>query len=86
MVDASGKLPDGRKFKDIRELKRLLLTDERQLARNLTQQLVVYATGAPVHFGDRPHIEQILDQSAAKGYGVQSLVQAIVQSELFQNK
>jgi hypothetical protein len=86
VVDASGKLPDGRNFADIRELKRLLLADERQIARNLAKQLVVYATGAPVRFGDRPQVEHILDQTAAKGYGIQSLVQAVVQSELFQSK
>ncbi|MEI9895840.1 MAG: DUF1585 domain-containing protein [Chthoniobacter sp.] len=79
-------MPDGRAFGDIRELKRLLLADERQIARNLTRQFITYATGAPVRFGDRPQVEQILDQTAAQGYGVQSLVQAVVQSELFQNK
>ena len=85
-VDASGKLPDGRAFADIRELKKQLLTDERQIARNLAKQLIVYGTGAPVRFGDRPQVEQILDQTKAKDYGVQSLVMAIVQSDLFQNK
>jgi mono/diheme cytochrome c family protein len=85
-VDASGTLPDGRKFADIRDLKKLLLADERQIARNLARQLVVYATGAPIRFGDRPQIEQILDQTAAKGYGVQSIIQAIVQNDLFQEK
>ncbi|HMJ89556.1 MAG TPA: DUF1592 domain-containing protein, partial [Candidatus Acidoferrum sp.] len=43
-VDASGALPDGGKFSDVRELKRLLLGNERQIARNLAQQLTVYAT------------------------------------------
>ncbi|EDY18203.1 Protein of unknown function DUF1588 [Chthoniobacter flavus Ellin428] len=85
-VDASGNLPDGRAFADIRGLKKLLLADERLIARNLARQLVVYATGAPVRFGDRPQVEQILDQTKAKDYGVQSLVMAIVQSDLFQNK
>ncbi|HSI11120.1 MAG TPA: DUF1592 domain-containing protein [Chthoniobacter sp.] len=86
VVDASGKLPDGRNFTDIRSLKKLLLADERQVARNLARQLIVYGTGAPVRFGDRPQVEQILDQTSAKGYGVQSLVLAIVQNDLFQNK
>lgn len=86
VVDASGKLPDGRDFTDIRSLKKLLLADERQIARNLARQLIVYSTGAPVRFGDRPQVEQILDQTAAKGYGVRSLVLAIVQNDLFQNK
>jgi mono/diheme cytochrome c family protein len=43
-VDPSGTLPGGRAFRDVRELKRLLLADERQLARNLVGQLVTYAT------------------------------------------
>ena len=45
-VDASGVLPDGRKFSDIRELKRLLLGDEDQIARNLVPgSSSIYATG-----------------------------------------
>ena len=59
----SGVLPDGRNFSDVRELKRLLLQDERQIARNLVRQLVIYATGAPVRFGDRPKVEAILDRA-----------------------
>src|SRR5204862_2057109 len=58
-VDASGTLPDGRQFRDIQELKRLLVADERQLARNLVRQLTVYGTGASIHFSDRAEIEQI---------------------------
>lgn len=85
-VDASGELPDGRKFRDIREFKQLLLDDEEQLARNLTQQLIVYATGAPIRFSDRPAIGKILANSRAGGYGVRKLVHEIVQSELFLRK
>jgi hypothetical protein len=85
-VDASGALPDGRKFADVVALKRLLLTDERAIARNLAQQLVTYATGAPVRFGDRPRLEALLDRTASKRWGVRSLVLAIVDSDLFRNK
>lgn len=85
-VDASGTLPDGRNFKDIRELKKLLLADEDQIARNLLRQLVTYATGAPVQFGDRPAIEQMLAATKAEGHGVKSLIHQIVQSTLFQSK
>ena len=85
-VDASGELPDGRKFRDIKEFKQLLLENEEQLARNLTQQLVVYATGAPIRFSDRPAIGKILANSRAGEYGVRSLVHGIVQSELFREK
>jgi hypothetical protein len=85
-VDASGELPDGRKFQDIREFKQLLLDNEEQLARNLAQQLLVYATGAPIRFSDRPAIGKILANSRAEGYGVRKLVHEIVQSDLFMNK
>jgi hypothetical protein len=85
-VDASGELPDGRKFQDVRELKRLLLADEKLEARNLVRQLAVYATGAPVRFADRPVIERILDRASSTQYGVRSLIHGLVQSELFLNK
>ena len=85
-VDSAGALPDGRPFKDVRELKRLLVQDERPIARNLARQLTVFATGAPVRFSDREEIEKILDAAKAGQYGVRSLVHAIVQSDLFRNK
>jgi hypothetical protein len=85
-VDPSGELAGGARFHDIREFKGLLLQDERQIARNLTQQLVVYATGAPVRFGDRPQVELILDRAKPSQYGVRSLIREIVQSELFRSK
>lgn len=85
-VDASGELADGRKFRDIREFKRLLLADEQGIARNLVRQLAVYATGAPIGFSDRARIEAILERSAASGYGVRTLVHELVQSDLFRNK
>src|SRR5262245_1441887 len=82
-VDASGTLPDGRKFRDIHEFKKLLVADEKQIARNLARQLAVYATGAPVRFADREQIEQILERASSSHYGVRSLVHELVQSELF---
>ncbi|HSU55649.1 MAG TPA: DUF1592 domain-containing protein, partial [Candidatus Dormibacteraeota bacterium] len=85
-VDATGALPDGREFKDIRELKQLLLADEKQLARNLARQLAVYATGAPIHFADREDIEKVLERASSSHYGVRSLIRELVQSDLFLNK
>ena len=85
-VDTSGELADGRKFAGIRELKQELLADPDQLARNLAQQLVIYATGAPVRFSDRPQLAQILARGKADGYGVRALIHEIVRSDLFLNK
>lgn len=85
-VDASGELPDGRTFGDINELKRLLVADERAIARNLVEKLVTYATGAAPRFSDREEIEQVLDRTAEANYPVQTLVKEIVTSDMFLHK
>ncbi|MCC6234416.1 MAG: DUF1592 domain-containing protein [Verrucomicrobiales bacterium] len=85
-VDASGSLPDGRTFRDIREFKQLLAAEDRVLARNLARQLTVYATGAPIGFGDRRELEALLDRAASSHYGVRTLIQELVRSDLFQRK
>lgn len=84
-VESFGVL-DGQKFTDIKDLKRLLVLNERQLARNLVGQFTVYATGSAVSFADRPKVEQILDRSQTGGYGVRSLIHGLVSSDLFLNK
>ncbi len=85
-VDAAGELPDGRTFHDIREFKKLLLSSEEQLARNLVKQLVIYATGAPVGFSDRAAVDRIVQEANRSEYGVRSLLHLVVQSELFTSK
>jgi mono/diheme cytochrome c family protein len=85
-IDCTGEMADGRRFSDIREFKQMLLADEPQIARNLVRQLIVYATGEPVGFGDREQVEQILERTRPAGHGLRSLVYAIVQSELFLHK
>ncbi|HYE30791.1 MAG TPA: DUF1592 domain-containing protein [Methylomirabilota bacterium] len=84
-VDASGELK-GQKFNNIKEFKEILLSDERQIARNLARQFAVYATGAPVRFADRDDIEKALDRASSSHYGVRSLIHEVVQSDLFLNK
>jgi hypothetical protein len=85
-VDAAGELPDGTPFEDVREFKQLVLKDETALAGNLVRQLSVFATGAPVGFGDRPEIEAVLARAKAREYGVRTLIEELIQSPLFQNK
>lgn len=82
-VDASGQLPTGEPFRDIHDLKRVIASQPRQLARNLLHHLVLHATGTPVGFADRPEIEALLDGCAAGGYRVRDLIHALVGSEIF---
>ena len=85
-VDCSGELQDGRTFANINELKAHLLSDERRIARNLVHQFIVYGTGAPVSFSNRPIIEDILDRSKKSQYGVRTLLHEVTQSPLFKIK
>ena len=86
-VDSAGALPDGQTFHDIREFKRLLLEREQQrVAANVVGQLTTYATGAPIGFLDRRQVDGILEKTRGSGYGFRSLVQGIVQSDLFRYK
>ena len=85
-VDSSGTLPGGQSFANIHDFKRLLRGEDETIARNLARQLVVFSTGAPVRFTDRPKIEQMLSRTKAKGYGLRSLIHEVVQSELFRSK
>lgn len=85
-VDATGQMPDGRAFRDVRDFKRFLLMDEVQIARNLIRQLSVFATGAPVHFSNRPEIERIVRATSPRQFGVRSIVHQIIESDLFLKK
>jgi hypothetical protein len=85
-VDPAGQLADGREFTDIRDLKRLLLQDEAQIARNLTRQLLIFATGSAQRFSDREIVEQIVQGTRGRRYGVRSLIHGLIQSELFLQK
>lgn len=82
-VDPSGKLADGRTFRDVRDLKAIFASNPRQLARNLLEQLTVYSTGTPVRFSDRQEIEKLLDACAPGNYRTRDLFLALVQSPIF---
>ena len=85
-VDCGGSLRDGRSFDNINDLKQLLASDRRQLARNLARHLIVYGTGAPIRFGDRAEVERILDRAKETDYGIRTLIHEIVFSDLFRHK
>jgi hypothetical protein len=85
-VDPSDVLPDGRRFDNIDEFKTLLLDDKDQLARNLTEKLLAYATGAAPTTVDQLEIETIIGKIREKDYGFRSLIHEIVQSAMFQSK
>lgn len=85
-VEATAALADGRQFQNVDELKKLLIEDKDQLARALTEKLLIYSTGRGLRFTDRAAVKEIVARSRAKNYGFRSLIHEIVQSPMFRNK
>jgi hypothetical protein len=84
-VEAAYELPDGRPFRDIDELKTLLLEDRDQMARCLAEKLLIYAAGRGLRYSDRASVDAVLAKSRPKDHGLRSLIHAIVESPTFLN-
>jgi hypothetical protein len=82
-VESDSVLPDGREFRNIDELKKLLLADKTQVARCLTEKLLIYATGKAPRFSDRAVVEDIVGRIQTRDYGLRSLIHEVVQSRTF---
>ena len=85
-VDASGVTAEGRTFKGIRDFKRLLLTQEEEVARNALSNLVVYATGGEIQFADRDESNQLVQRSREEEFCLRTMIHMVVQSQIFRNK
>ena len=85
-VDSTGTTVEGDSFKGIHEFREYLLGKEDQLARNLTQRLITFSTGAGVTFADRALIEEILKKTEPSKHGLRSVLKEIVLSDVFRKK
>jgi len=82
-VDAGDVTPDGERFGNIDEYKRLLLRDKDQIARALAVRVATYATGGAPSRADQPEIEAVVAKVRGKDYGLRTLIHELVQSRLF---
>lgn len=85
-VDASGQMRSGEEFRGINDFKGILLKRRKQIAENLLEHIIVYATGASVGYSDREVVEALLIDLESSDYGVRSMIHAVVQSPLFLEK
>ena len=82
-VDASGTMPDGRRFDGVRQYKQLLLDDETAMPRALTRLLLSYSIGRNLGFSDRPEVERIVVATKPENYGLRAIVHQVTQSPAF---
>jgi hypothetical protein len=85
-VDASGELPDGQKFADQDEFKRLLLADLDQFNSAVAEKLAMFALRRTLAYDDRAALARIAAQSKAADYRLRALLEAVVMSDLFQQR
>lgn len=83
-IDASGVLPDGRKFNGPVELEKILRGNADAFADCMTEKMLTYALGRGIERYDRPAVKQITARMAANDYRFSSLVMGIVESMPFQ--
>lgn len=85
-IDSSGTLPDGRRFADAAELKRMLAANPREFVLGLTSRLMTYALGRGVESSDQAAVRGVERSAAARGYRFSALVEGIVMSTQFRRK
>jgi hypothetical protein len=85
-VDPSGELPDGRKFADAAEFKKLLLADLDRFGAAFIEKLATYALRRGMTVDDRPALAELARRSKAAEYRLASIVEALALSDLFQKR
>ncbi|XZE22399.1 DUF1592 domain-containing protein [Pirellulaceae bacterium SH449] len=82
LVDASGVMPDGRKFQDASQFKQLLLDDRDKFMRAFIEHLSTYALRRVLTVDDADDIQLIFDEAKQNQYGVRDIVRAVALSAL----
>jgi hypothetical protein len=82
-VDAAGETPQGQKFQNLADYKKLLLAQPHRFTRALTEKVATYGTGRGMGFSDRPELDRITLAVAQKKNGFRDLLHEVIQSPLF---
>ena len=86
-IDPTGVMPDGKRtFTSPEEMKDLMMEDRDAFLTGLTEAIMTYGIGRKVGYADQSDVQRVVAATAAKGYGLRTLVHQIVQSDSFQTK
>ena len=85
-VDASGVLPDGREFADAAGLRRLLVANTDEFAAAFVEKLANYALRRALTIDDRRALATLVAQSKATDHRLRDIIEALVTSDLFQQR
>ena len=85
-IDSTGKLADGTPLAGPADLRNAVLSRSDAFVGTVTEKLMVYALGRPVHHYDMPTVRAIERRAAREGHRFSSLVLGIVESDSFQKR
>lgn len=84
-IDATGQLITGEDFKDVRELKRILVKNHyKDFYHTVTEKLLIYALGRGLEYYDVETCDQIVTRIEAANGRVSALIAGVVESAPFQ--
>ena len=86
LVDASGVMPDGRRFTDSVQFKQLLLADRDKVARAFIEHLCTYALRRVLTVDDRDDLELIEKEAKKNQYRVKDIIRAVALSDLIKKR
>ena len=85
-IDASGELPGGKRFSSPKELKAIIADRSEDFARNLVERLLAYALCRRLEGYDEIVVDGLMQDIAADGYRMQTLISAVVTSYPFTHR
>jgi len=86
LIDASGELPGGKRFSSPKELKAIIAERSDDFSRNLVQRLLAYALCRRLEGYDEIVVDGLMQEIAADGYRMQTLIGAVVTSYPFTHR
>ncbi len=86
LINSSGKMPDGRDFKDATEFKRLLIEDHDKFVRAFIEHLCTYGLRRVLSVDDQDDIKAIVADAKKTPCGVKDIVRAVALSNLMRKR
>ena len=83
-IQVSEVMYDGTRVQGPADLRNFLLQYTDQFVRNLTGNLLIYALGRGIEYGDMPVVRDIVHEAGRDAYRSQTLIMALIRSDLFQ--
>jgi len=85
-IDAAGELPGAKHFSSPKDLKAIIASRTNDLSRNLVERLLAYALGRKLEGYDEIVVDNLMDDLAADGYRMRSVINGVVMSYPFTHR